>query len=108
MITCFDLKYWIVLFFDPTWLWSKNKGQPKKPFGKTNLRPVGIFFLIHGLLLCSTSVQAAMISIHHRLKQLRSHASDGRCRLAGRFLALSDHVLGSLHQEKFFRDPLGR
>lgn len=27
-----------------------------------------------------------MIGIHNRLKQMRSHASDGRCRLVGRIL----------------------
>lgn len=31
-------------------------------------------------------MKAAMIGIHSRLKELRSHASDGRCRLVGRLL----------------------
>lgn len=31
-------------------------------------------------------MKAAMIGIHNRLKQMRSHASDGRCRLVGRIL----------------------
>eukprot|EP00931_Biecheleriopsis_adriatica_P092095 TRINITY_DN6591_c0_g2_i1.p1 TRINITY_DN6591_c0_g2~~TRINITY_DN6591_c0_g2_i1.p1 ORF type:complete len:2016 (-),score=351.16 TRINITY_DN6591_c0_g2_i1:69-6116(-) len=31
-------------------------------------------------------VKAAMLGIHGRLKQLRSHGSDGRCRMAGRLL----------------------
>eukprot|EP00435_Cladocopium_sp_Y103_P020460 s2340_g5.t1 len=31
-------------------------------------------------------MKAAMIGIHNRLKELRSHASDGQCRLVGRLL----------------------